>query len=954
VSSETPYVSAASQAGVLRRAWLDVAGTAAPQLPGLPGLLDERLSDLEAAGALDEPSLLAVAEEASQYALEQGAGEVARALSKRLRRAIYEFLLALDAVNPAELANAPALTPPPAVGSAEPRTPVAFTPADVPGADEPVAVVPPPPPVPLWEAVVAPTVVREVYRTREPEPEPVAEEVVDAVDEMGAEPQAAAAEFAEAESGADFAEAQSVDAEMHAAEVVDAVDAAEQADTEWAEAQHVDAEAVAQNGHAVEADAEAHAVTKWTAAPEGVHADDGLSPEAAAEPVDDVESLTAEAWSPDAAHAVEDTDHAAEFAPETTGDDVAAETFTAADVAPEAVGDFTAEPAAADVAPEAGADFGVHALTAADGASEATEDFAAHAFTAEPTVADASEAAENFAAHAFTAEPAAADVATEAAEEFGAHAFTAEPAAADTVPEAAEHFAAHAFTPEPAAPDVAPDVAPDAVADIAAHTADSATADAAPAAEPHAAETAPAPPAADATPEPWSAPIVELPVAHADDAPQLHVVPPANGAKPPRDLLRVPRQFRRLPPLQHRGTNGSTPEGPVDAPAAALPPAAPHDDDAFGVPSVPWTIAHPPTPEPAAPQAPAAEHDEPEEDMGVPFNPFAFAADADDEDLPRPPALVEEPLHPLPAAAPADQLFIQPLPGNDAPQLWTPGPVPTPDYALPKPPAAAEPFPIAPREGFHLTDPGALDLTTPAGNPFLAQPESQVPADVPPAPPAPEPPVGAAEHGAHAHDDDGAWRVRQSPRAQLLAERMAQKRREEAARAAFEAASFHDDDHGRGRGRKRGKQDEALPDMSTARRQLDEHLRKKRGAEAGALLQRLAQEMGGRDIADLALDAGDRCRALGQSRSATNCYLAAWRADPLYETPLWRLSDVCLNDQEIDLAVGYLERIAELMRSRGDDEGAIGVYRKIAMIAPERQDVRDVIRLAKTTGRLDG
>jgi len=42
------------------------------------------------------------------------------------------------------------------------------------------------------------------------------------------------------------------------------------------------------------------------------------------------------------------------------------------------------------------------------------------------------------------------------------------------------------------------------------------------------------------------------------------------------------------------------------------------------------------------------------------------------------------------------------------------------------------------------------------------------------------------------------------------------------------------------------------------------------------------------------------------------------------------------------------------MRSRGDDEGAIGVYRKIAMIAPERQDVRDVIRLAKTTGRLDG
>ena len=121
---------------------------------------------------------------------------------------------------------------------------------------------------------------------------------------------------------------------------------------------------------------------------------------------------------------------------------------------------------------------------------------------------------------------------------------------------------------------------------------------------------------------------------------------------------------------------------------------------------------------------------------------------------------------------------------------------------------------------------------------------------------------------------------------------MAQKRREEAARAAFEAASVKDDH--KGRKRRKGGED-ALPDLPTASRQLAENLRKKRGAEAAALLQRLAQELGGREVADLALDAGDRCRALGQSRSATNCYLAAWRADPLYETPLWRLSDICLN-----------------------------------------------------------
>jgi hypothetical protein len=745
VSSETP-ASAASQAAVLRRAWSDVCATVAPQLADLPALLDARLGELEAAGSLDEATLLGVAEEASQYALENGAAEIARSLSKRLRRAIYEFLLALDAVNPAEWGSAPVmLTPPPAVVMptsaaapapvAEPRTPVAFMPSDVPGADDPAAAVAHP--VPMWEEVAPPAQpAREVYRVAThdavPQEAPAVEEpaAVVELDEMASVPEAVAAEFAAAEAESDETEAHLVDAEAHAAEVVEAL---------------------------AEAEAEAP-VEEWNAAE----------------------------------------------VPE----------------APEAV--VEAEPVATFVAE--GHDDG--------------------------------------------------------------------PAAEEPVAAAFE---------EPAAEAVAPD----------------------PWVEPAAEE-----------------PVAEAPTPLADTQPVAPQQPQTNGgAKPPRDLLRVPRQFRRLPPMagRHDEPNGATPEAPE----------APAEDDSFGVPALPWMVAETPEPLPE-PEAttpepePTAEHDEDPE--GVPFGPFAFPAEPD-ADLPRPPALAEEPLHAPPAATAADQLFISPVSTPDpGAALWTPGPVAPPSYAQ----TAPEPFPIAPREGFHLTDPGALELPEP--NPFVAAPDAPAPtADVPPA-------LAAPEHEDHDEQrelhEDGTWRIRQSPRAQLLAERMAQKRREEASRAAFEAASVHEDERGR-RGRKRRAEDE-VPDLPTARRQLDEHLRKKRGSEAGALLQRLAQLLGGREIADLALDSGDRCRALGQSRSATNCYLAAWRADPVYETPLWRLSDICLNDQEIELAVGYLERIAELMRSRGDDEGAIGVYRKIAMIAPERQDVRDVIRLAKTTGRLEG
>jgi tetratricopeptide (TPR) repeat protein len=213
---------------------------------------------------------------------------------------------------------------------------------------------------------------------------------------------------------------------------------------------------------------------------------------------------------------------------------------------------------------------------------------------------------------------------------------------------------------------------------------------------------------------------------------------------------------------------------------------------------------------------------------------------------------------------------------------------------------------------------------------------------------APEP---EADRGDQAGDAAGGWSVRTSPRQQLLAERMAQKRREDAVRAATEAMLVSPAPSEGRRHKRRGLDGQRIS-RETVRTDVEDMLRRRKGADAAALLQRAAQEMGGRDIADLALDSGDRCRALGQQRAAINCFLAAWRSDPIYETPLWRLADACLTDRSVELAVGYLERIADLMRARGDDEGAMGVYRKIVAVAPDRTDIREQLRIAQISGRL--
>jgi len=142
-------------------------------------------------------------------------------------------------------------------------------------------------------------------------------------------------------------------------------------------------------------------------------------------------------------------------------------------------------------------------------------------------------------------------------------------------------------------------------------------------------------------------------------------------------------------------------------------------------------------------------------------------------------------------------------------------------------------------------------------------------------------------------------------------------------------------------------------DLDALRARVGEKLRKKRCDDVAAVLQQAAQELGGQAVAELALDAGDRCRSLGKRNAALNCYLAASRSDPIYEPPLARLADICIDDQDIDLAVSYLERIARLTRLRGDNHGALRIYRKIATIAPYRDDVLEMLMRAQTTGRMD-
>jgi hypothetical protein len=240
---------------------------------------------------------------------------------------------------------------------------------------------------------------------------------------------------------------------------------------------------------------------------------------------------------------------------------------------------------------------------------------------------------------------------------------------------------------------------------------------------------------------------------------------------------------------------------------------------------------------------------------------------------------------------------------------------------------------VAPRDGFHLSDladfaavqrapaqpaPAEAAVEEPVATVAEeepAQPEAVAETEVAPAQEAPN---GAAARG---------WRLRDDEVDQA---------QDTASDRSAEDDRFETD-----------------PEVVEARLEINDRLRRRRCDEAAALLQRLANDVGGRALAELALDAGDRCRALGKGNAALSCYLAASRADPVHETPLLRLADICIDDHDIDLAVSYLERVTRLRRLRNDDKGALKLYRKIVTIAPYRDDILAMLMRAQANGRFD-
>ena len=243
-----------------------------------------------------------------------------------------------------------------------------------------------------------------------------------------------------------------------------------------------------------------------------------------------------------------------------------------------------------------------------------------------------------------------------------------------------------------------------------------------------------------------------------------------------------------------------------------------------------------------------------------------------------------------------------------------------------------EPF-VAPRDGFHLSDladfavvqRAAKTPSAPADGIDATDPAPAMPATHAEAPPATH--AKALPAPADPEAPARGWRLRHGEADQGL-------------EADLERSAGDD-------------RFETDPEVVEARLEINDRLRRKRCDEAAALLQRLANNVGGRALAELALDAGDRCRSLGKGNAALSCYLAASRADPVHETPLLRLADICLDDHDIDLAVSYLERVTRLRRLRNDDNGALKLYRKIVTIAPYRDDILAMLMRAQASGRFD-
>jgi hypothetical protein len=385
------------------------------------------------------------------------------------------------------------------------------------------------------------------------------------------------------------------------------------------------------------------------------------------------------------------------------------------------------------------------------------------------------------------------------------------------------------------------------------------------------------------------------------------------------------------------------PAAPEPAPAEAAQPTAPEP--------APVEAAQPAAPEPApsmpeavAPAVEAAAHDPAAAEAGsdAPQAPpekagrrFAiFGRSSAPRAAERPPHVepgAEQPIAATPeAAAPAsERAAAEPTPAPSQ----SPAPAPIPPRAderftpLPRHHGQdGEPY-MAPREGFHIheeTPPLVISTPSNLGGGFDAPRPLQRPS------PDLSVPVPAAELPR-----DKGWSVRED------AAGPGRLSRPPGEGKFLRASDPADDDQF------------ASSAVVEARKTIEDRLGRRRCDDAAALIQKLAQEPGGRAVAELGLNAGDRCRALGKHNAALSCYLAATRADPVFNEPLLRLADICIDDHDIDLAVAYLERVARFYKLSGNHQEAIRVFRKIATIAPYRDDILSMLVRIQATGRFD-
>jgi hypothetical protein len=92
---------------LLHRGWEDAVSEIKPHFPEVRATMETKYAALVHDDRLDEQSLLAAAQEVASMAGRVAGADKGRLLSRALHRAVYEFLLSLDAMTPAETDGAP-------------------------------------------------------------------------------------------------------------------------------------------------------------------------------------------------------------------------------------------------------------------------------------------------------------------------------------------------------------------------------------------------------------------------------------------------------------------------------------------------------------------------------------------------------------------------------------------------------------------------------------------------------------------------------------------------------------------------------------------------------------------------------------------------------------------------------------------------------------------------------